>query len=61
MKNNNIKVVIAACDYRLKTINKQPKLSQKFPQVVKHVVKGEKMGLFNPESREEQAFLYIVM
>ena len=30
-------------------------MRQKSPQVVKHVVKCEKMGLFNPRSREEQA------
>ena len=39
---DKVKAVIAKCDYCLKTIKKQSKIMQKSPQVVKHVVKGEK-------------------
>ena len=35
-------MVVAAYDYCLKTIKNQPKIKQKSPQVVKHVVKCEK-------------------
>ena len=35
-------MVIATRNNHLKTIKNQPKISQNSPQVVKHVVKGEK-------------------
>ena len=43
----------------LKFIKKQPKLSQKSPQVVKHVVKGEKWACSPPKTGKNKPILYI--
>ena len=51
--------VIAARDYRLETIEKQPKINQKSPQVVKHVVKGEKRACSTLEAGKDKPIDYI--
>jgi len=54
-----IKAVIAARDYHLETIKNQAKISQKSPQVVKHVVKGEKWACSPPKTGENKPIMYI--
>ena len=51
--------VIAARDYRLKTIKNQAKMSQKSPQVVKHVVKGEKWACSTLKTGKNKPIMYI--
>ena len=53
------KAVIIVRDYRLKTIAKQPKFSQKSPQVVKHVVKGEKRACSTLEAGKNKPIMII--
>ena len=43
----------------IKTTKKQPKMSQKSPQVVKHVVKGEKWACSTPKTGKNKPILYI--
>ena len=52
-------MVIVARDYHLETIEKQPKIKQKSPQVVKHVVKCEKWACSTLEAGENKPFMYI--
>ena len=49
------KAVITACDYRLETIKNQPQVMQKSPLSGQTCGQRRKMGLFNPERKEEQA------
>ena len=53
------KTVISACDYRLKTIKKQREMSPKSPQVVKHVVKGEKWACSTLEAGKNKPIMII--
>ena len=46
-------------DYRLETIEKQPKMKQKSPQVVKHVVKGEKWACSTLKAGKDKPIDYI--
>ena len=54
-----IKAVIAARDHRLETIEKQPKIGQKSPQVVKHVVKCEKWACSTLGAGKNKPIMYI--
>jgi hypothetical protein len=47
-----------ARDYRLKTIENQPPISQKSPQVVKQVVKCEKRACSTPGAGKNKPILY---
>ena len=48
-----------SCDYRLKTTEKQPKTRRKSPQVVKHVVKGEKWACSTLEAGKNKPIMFI--
>ena len=48
-----------SCDYRLKTTEKQPKTRRKSPQVVKHVVKGEKWACSTLEAGKNKPIVYM--
>ena len=52
-------MVVAAYDYCLKTIKNQPKIKQKSPQVVKHVVKGEKWACSTLEAGKNKPIMFI--
>ena len=52
-------MVIATRNNHLKTIKNQPKLKQKSPQVVKHVVKGEKWACSTLEEGKNKPIDYI--
>ena len=52
--------VIATRDDRLKTIKNQPKMSPKSPQVVKHVVKGEKWACSTLEAGKDKPIYYVM-
>jgi len=52
-------MVIATRNNHLKTIKNQPKLSQKSPQVVKHVVKCEKRAYSTLEAGKNKPFTFI--
>ena len=52
-------MVVAAYDYCLKTIKNQPKIKQKSPQVVKHVVKGEKWACSTLKAGKNKPIDYI--
>ena len=52
-------MVVAAYDYCLKTIKNQPKIKQKSPQVVKHVVKCEKWAYSTLEAGKNKPFMFI--
>ena len=55
----NKQAAIAARDYSLKIIKNQPKISQKSPQVVKHVVKCEKRACSTLETGKNKPIDYI--
>ena len=46
-------------DYHLETIEKSPKISQKSPQVVKHVVKCEKWACSTLKVGKNKPIMYI--
>ena len=50
---------IVTIDYRLETIEKQPKISQNSPQVVKHVVKGGKWAYSTLEAGKNKPIMFI--
>ena len=52
-------MVIATRNNHQKTIKNQAKMSQKSPQVVKHVVKGEKWACSTPKVGKNKPVLYI--
>ena len=52
-------MVVAAYDYCLKTIKNQPKIKQKSPQVVKHVVKCEKWACSTPKVGKNKPIIFI--
>ena len=52
-------MVIATHNNRLKTIKNSPKISQKSPQVVKHVVKGEKRACSTLKAGKNKPIMYI--
>ena len=56
---HNKLAAIATRYCRLKTIKKQPKLSQKSPQVVKHVVKGEKWAYSTLEVGKNKPVMFV--
>ena len=55
----SVKTIIAARDYSLKIIKNQPKMKQKSPQVVKHVVKGEKWACLTLKAGKDKPIDYI--
>ena len=55
----NKQAAIAVRDYRLKTIKNYSKISQKSPQVVKHVVKGEKWACSTPKVGKNKPIIFI--
>ena len=52
-------MVVAAYDYCFKTIKNQSKIKQKSPQVVKHVVKGEKWACSTPKVGKNKPIDYV--
>ena len=52
-------MVVAAYDYCFKTIKNQSKIKQKSPQVVKHVVKGEKWACSTLEAGKNKPIMFI--
>ena len=52
-------MVIATRNNHLKTIKNQAKMSQKSPQVVKHVVKCEKWACSTPKAGKNKPIDYI--
>ena len=52
-------MVIATRNNHLKTIKNQAKISQKSPQVVKHVVKGEKWACSTLETGKNKPVMFI--
>ena len=52
-------MVVAAYDCCLKTIKNQPKIKQKSPQVVKHVVKCEKWACSTLEAGKNKPIDYV--
>jgi len=52
-------MVIATRNNHLKTIKNQAKMSQKSPQVVKHVVKGEKWACSTPKVGKNKPIIFI--
>ena len=52
-------MVIATRNNHLKTIKNQAKMSQKSPQVVKHVVKGEKWACSTLKAGKNKPIMFI--